>query len=138
MCVVCKCVFMLQFHCTQNPNCATDDRQPSGEVVASSQLLQVSGSNIAAMGGSVVRRFHFFMVALQNRTVLQVSRRSVCLCVSECVSCIVWGWGCVCECAHVCRGLAHVCLYGGVKEIAVRTSCPILCIHNLYIMIVQQ
>ena len=76
-------------HCSQNPNCATDDRQPSGEVVASPQLLQVSGSNIAAMGGSVVRGFHFFMVALQNGTVLQVSRR-------------------VCE--HT-----YVCLYGGVE-----------------------
>ena len=74
---------MLQFHCTQNPNCATDDRQPSGEVVASSQLMRVFGSNIVAMGGSVVRGFHFFMVALQNGTVLQVSACSVCQC--ECV-----------------------------------------------------
>ena len=77
------------FHCTQNPNCATDDRQPSGEVVASSQLLQVSGSNIVAMGGTVVRGLHFFMVALQNGTVLQVSRR-------------------------VC-GRTYVCSYGGVE-----------------------
>ena len=68
-------MFMLHFHCSQNPNCATDDRQPSGEVVASPQLMKVSGSNIAAMGGSVMRGFHFFMVALQNGTVLQVSRR---------------------------------------------------------------
>ena len=75
MCVVCQCVFMLPFHCTQNPSCATEDRQPSGEVEASPQLLRVSGSNIAAMGGSVVRGFHFFLVALQNGTVLQVSRR---------------------------------------------------------------
>ena len=82
-------MFMLHFHCSQNPNCATDDTQPSGEVVASPQLMQVSGSNIAAMGGSVVRGFHFFMVALQNGTVLQVSRR-------------------VCE--HT-----YVCLYGGVE-----------------------
>ena len=66
---------MLPFHCTQNPNCATEDRQPTGEVITGSQLVQVSGSNIAAMGGSVVRGFHFFMVALQNGTVLQVSRR---------------------------------------------------------------
>ena len=84
MYIVCKCVFMFHFHCTQNPNCATDDRWPSGEEVASPQLLQVSGSNIAAMGGSVVSGFHFFMVALQNGTVLQVSACSVCLC--ECVS----------------------------------------------------
>ena len=81
MCVLCKCVFMLHFHCTQNTNCATDDTQPSGEVVASPQLMQVSGSNIAVIGGSVVRGFHFFMVALQNGTVLQVS---VCVCVSVC------------------------------------------------------
>ena len=42
--------------------------------------MQVSGSNIAAMGGSVVRGFHFFMVALKNGTVLQVSGCGVCLC----------------------------------------------------------
>ena len=82
MCVVYKCMFMLHFHCTQDPNCATEDREPRGEVVASPQLMQVSGSNIAAMGGSVVRGFHFFMVALQNGTVLQVSGCSVCVCVS--------------------------------------------------------
>ncbi len=80
-------MFMLHFHCTQNPNCATEERQPSGEVVASPQLMQVSGSNIAAMGGSVVRGFHFFMVALQNGTVLQVSECSVCVCVRECELC---------------------------------------------------
>ena len=74
---------MLHFHCTQNPNCATDDTQPSGEVVASPQLMQVSGSNIAAMGGSVVRGFHFFMVALQNGTVLQVS--GLCECTYVCM-----------------------------------------------------
>ena len=80
---LCKCVFMLHFHCSQNPNCATDDTQPSGEVVASPQLMQVSGSNIAAMGGSVVRGFHFFMVALQNGTVLQVS--GLCGCTYVCM-----------------------------------------------------
>ena len=97
MCVLCKCVLMLHFHCSQNPNCATDDTQPSGEVVASPQLMQVSGSNIAAMGGSVVRGVHFFMVALQNGTVLQVSRRVCGGELSEHVFCRVCTYVCLCE-----------------------------------------
>ena len=106
---VCSCS---HFHCTQNPNCATEDRQPSGEEITSPQLMRVSGSNIAAMGGSVVRGFHFFMVALQNRTVLQVSRR-------------------VCGRTYVCMAC-----WSGVTETAVRVSCLLLFIHNLNYTIV--
>ena len=50
--------------------------------------MQVSSSNIVAMGGSVVKGFHFFMVALQNRTVLQVRRR-VCGPTYVCMASIV-------------------------------------------------
>ena len=74
-------MFMLQFHWTQNPSCIIAERNLFAEVVASPQLMQVSGSDIVAMGGIVVQGFHFFMVALQNGTVLQVSACSVCLCV---------------------------------------------------------
>ena len=80
----------------------------------------MSGSNIAAMGGSVVRGFHFFMVALQNGTVLQVSARSVCMCVGECELYYVGVRLCVC-------GSRWVGMCGKVREIAVR-ACSVCCL----------
>ena len=57
----------------QDTNCVADDKALSGDTVSSPQpIVQVVGSDIAAVGGMVVQGFHFLMVALQNRTILQV------------------------------------------------------------------
>ena len=104
---VCMCVifeFMLQFHYTQNPSCAIDNKELNAEVVPSPQLMQVSGSDIVAMGGTVVQGFHFFMVALQNGTVLQVSVHVHSVCVCACV--------CACVAHSMCTYTLHSILPG--------------------------